>query len=505
MAKGDTKTNQYLDIAANGTRADLPSDTCCETRTQTLIRGVAERIIDVEDEVERLENNPDVADIVDTYADLMAYDTSKLTDKDIIRVLNDETHNNESTYYRYNKSSDSWTYIGSTGPHSSVQSDWDENDSTELDYIKNRPFYEETVESEIPQGTSNNVGNTPDAGYVWHVEQLADYALHTVLSDFSDGDTVHVDITYSAGGVEKTDSGVFTLSITGGVADLESDMPAASRWNGAYITEFDPDTTVRWPVSVADDAQTVYITKIEYAKVKQIDAKYIPIDNDTITVNADGELQSSGGGGGTSNFNQLTNRPSYDNTTMTGSTSIPKVPTKTSELSNDSNFVTSGSLATVATTGAYSDLTGTPTIPAAQVNSDWNASSGVAEILNKPTIPTVNDATLTITQNGVSKGTFTSNDADDTTIALDDTTYSNFTGTDGTAAGAAGLVPAPATTDAGKFLKADGTWDTAGGGGPTVVQTTGTSATDVMSQNAVTVALGTKQDATTISNNTLYL
>ena len=28
-----------------------------------------------------------------------------------------------------------------------------------------------------------------------------------------------------------------------------------------------------------------------------------------------------------------------------------------------------------------------PTIPAAQVNSDWNASSGVAEILNKPTIP----------------------------------------------------------------------------------------------------------------------
>ena len=37
----------------------------------------------------------------------------------------------------------------------------------------------------------------------------------------------------------------------------------------------------------------------------------------------------------------------------------------------------------------YSDLTGAPSIPAAQVNSDWNAVSGVAEILNKPTIPTV--------------------------------------------------------------------------------------------------------------------
>lgn len=71
-------------------------------------------------------------------------------------------------------------------------------------------------------------------------------------------------------------------------------------------------------------------------------------------------------------------------------------------------------------------------------------------------------------------------------ISATDTTYSDFTGTDGQTAGSAGLVPAPATTDAGKFLKADGTWDTAGGGGPTVVQTTGTSTTDVMSQNATT-------------------
>ena len=44
------------------------------------------------------------------------------------------------------------------------------------------------------------------------------------------------------------------------------------------------------------------------------------------------------------------------------------------------------SLAAVATSGSYTDLSNKPTIPAAQVNSDWNASSGVAQILNKPTI-----------------------------------------------------------------------------------------------------------------------
>ncbi|HWR15159.1 MAG TPA: hypothetical protein VN577_10040 [Terriglobales bacterium] len=47
------------------------------------------------------------------------------------------------------------------------------------------------------------------------------------------------------------------------------------------------------------------------------------------------------------------------------------------------------SLATVATSGSYLDLTNKPTIPAAQVNSDWNASSGVTQILNKPVLATV--------------------------------------------------------------------------------------------------------------------
>lgn len=55
--------------------------------------------------------------------------------------------------------------------------------------------------------------------------------------------------------------------------------------------------------------------------------------------------------------------------------------------------------------------------------------------------------------------------SDENVISATDTTYNNFVGTDGQTAGTAGLVPAPATTDADKFLKSDGTWATAGGGG----------------------------------------
>lgn len=51
------------------------------------------------------------------------------------------------------------------------------------------------------------------------------------------------------------------------------------------------------------------------------------------------------------------------------------------------------SLASVATSGSYNDLSNKPTIPAAQVNSDWNSGSGLAQILNKPTIPTIPGAT----------------------------------------------------------------------------------------------------------------
>lgn len=98
-------------------------------------------------------------------------------------------------------------------------------------------------------------------------------------------------------------------------------------------------------------------------------------------------------------------------------------------------------LATVATSGDYDDLTNKPTIPAAQVNSDWNASSGVAQILNKPslatvatsgsytdlsntpTIPTVGDATISFSINGSNVGNLTTNASTNKTINFG----SNFT------------------------------------------------------------------------------
>ena len=80
-----------------------------------------------------------------------------------------------------------------------------------------------------------------------------------------------------------------------------------------------------------------------------------------------------------------------------------EVPTATSELTNDSGFITGvswddvtdkPSFATVATSGSYNDLS------------------------NKPTIPTVNDATLTIQKNGTTINTFTANSSTDKTVNI---------------------------------------------------------------------------------------
>ena len=56
--------------------------------------------------------------------------------------------------------------------------------------------------------------------------------------------------------------------------------------------------------------------------------------------------------------------------------------------------------------GNYNSLTNKPTIPAAQVNSDWNATSGVSVILNKPTVPPL--TTLVVNSAGTPSLTFNS-------------------------------------------------------------------------------------------------
>lgn len=81
------------------------------------IEELEDDVVDLQEQIDDLKNSPDVVDIVATYADLQSYDTSRLGDNDVIRVLADETHDGESSYYRWNATTQTWTFIGATGPY----------------------------------------------------------------------------------------------------------------------------------------------------------------------------------------------------------------------------------------------------------------------------------------------------------------------------------------------------------------------------------------------------
>ena len=113
---------------------------------------------------------------------------------------------------------------------------------------------------------------------------------------------------------------------------------------------------------------------------------YVDAHNGVLTI------QKNGADIGTFSANQETNE-----------TINISVPTKTSDLNNDSGFITGVSwndvsnkpaFATVATSGSYNDLS------------------------NKPTIPTVNNATLTIQKNGTTVKTFTANASSNVTANI---------------------------------------------------------------------------------------
>lgn len=125
-----------------------------------------------------------------------------------------------------------------------------------------------------------------------------------------------------------------------------------------------------------------------------------------------------------------------------------------------------------------------PTIPAAQVNADWNASSGVAQILNKPTIPaeqiqadwnqttttakdyiknkpTIPDTSVFMTKaNPTGTGFFSLNRVSGSTVG----DYSFAEGSDTVASGVGSHAEGGGTTASNTFAHAEGGNTTASGG-----------------------------------------
>lgn len=70
-------------------------------------------------QIDAITVSSDVIDVLGTYQDLQNYDTSHVKANDIIKVLQDSTHDNAMSYYRWvvTGNAGSWVYVGSEGPY----------------------------------------------------------------------------------------------------------------------------------------------------------------------------------------------------------------------------------------------------------------------------------------------------------------------------------------------------------------------------------------------------
>lgn len=260
-----------------------------------------------------------------------------------------------------------------SGAEVNVQSDWNQTDSTADDYIKNKPTIPPgvTVDSALSTTSTNPVENRVITNALDNkVDKETGKGLST--NDFTTAEKNKL------AGIQA-----------GAEQNVQSDWDEADSTSDAYIKNKPTIPTVGdGTLTIQKNGTTI----------------------DTFTAN-----QSS-------------------NTTVNVT-----VPTATSDLTNDSDFVSDASYVHTDnnfTTTLKNKLDGIQAGAEVNVQSNWTQSDSTADdfiknkptlaivatsgdyddLTNKPTIPTVNDGTLTIQKNGTTIDSFTANQSGNTTV-----------------------------------------------------------------------------------------
>lgn len=289
------------------------TDTLIATEAET--RDAAD--LNLQGQIDAISSASDVVDVVGTYAELQAYDTSKLSDNDIIKVLTDETHDDAISYYRWDDTTNTFTYIGSQGPF----------------YTKS-----ETDATFVPQTRTVN-GKGLNSDVVLTAADVNALPASTVIPTVNDatltiqknGTTV---TTFTANSAQNATA---DISVPTKVSDLTNDLN--------FVEETDL-ADVAFSGAYADLTGTPYIP----TKTSDLtndsdfvsDANYVHTDNNFTTAlkdklngiatGAEANVQSDWNIADVSSDAFIKNKPA--------------IPTKTSDITNDSGFITSAALPT---------------------------------------------------------------------------------------------------------------------------------------------------------------
>lgn len=121
-----TRVSQLTDAASYATQVWVSTSYASKSYVTTAVgmettnRQNADN--NLQSQIDAITASSDVTDIVGTYAQLQAYDTSTLAPNSIIKVLQDESQNNETTYYRWviTGGAGAWSLIGEEGPYYTI-------------------------------------------------------------------------------------------------------------------------------------------------------------------------------------------------------------------------------------------------------------------------------------------------------------------------------------------------------------------------------------------------
>ena len=328
------------------------TDTLIATEAET--RDAAD--LNLQGQIDAISSASDVVDVVGTYAELQSYDTSKLSDNDIIKVLTDETHDDAISYYRWNDATNAFTYIGSQGPF----------------YTKS-----ETDATFVPQTRTIN-GKGLNSDVVLTAADVNALPASTVIPTVNDatltiqknGTTV---TTFTANSAQNVTA---DISVPTKVSDITNDLN--------FVKETDL-SDVAFSGAYADITGTPYIP----TKTSDLtndsnfvsDANYVHTDNnfttalknklDGIATGAEVNVQSDWDVADTSSDAFIKNKPA--------------IPTKTSDITNDSGFITSAALPTKT-----SDLTNDSGFITNQVNNlaNYYDQTAINSMFNALDVPT---------------------------------------------------------------------------------------------------------------------
>ena len=366
-------TDKAVDVAVPTTTSSLTNDSGYITNevndlvnyydkneTDTLIATEAETRdaadLDLQGQIDAISSASDVVDVVGTYAELQNYDTSKLSDNDIIKVLTDETHDDAISYYRWNDTTNAFTYIGSQGPF----------------YTKS-----ETDATFVPQTRTIN-GKGLNSDVVLTAADVNALSASTVIPTVNDatltiqknGTTV---TTFTANSAQNATA---NISVPTKVSDITNDLN--------FVEETDL-ANVAFSGAYADITGTPYIptktSDLTNDSNFASDANYVHTDNnfttalknklDGIATGAEVNVQSDWDVADTSSDAFIKNKPA--------------IPTKTSDITNDSGFITSAALPTKT-----SDLTNDSGFITNQVNNlaNYYDQTAINSMFNALSVPT---------------------------------------------------------------------------------------------------------------------